>query len=54
MEQMSSDSSVTYYDAKYKTQIFLTFTKEKTIKEVEEELSSLLEPHYISKILGKP
>lgn len=54
METISKDTpSISYYDSECKMQIIITSTNEKTLQEIDEELSPILETHYINKILGK-
>lgn len=55
MESISNTAPfISYYDSECKMQIIITSTNEKTLQQADEELSPILEKHYINKILGKP
>lgn len=54
MEKNVLTPPTSYYDSIHKMQVTITFTKEITMEEVDTELTSLLESHYTTKILGKP
>lgn len=54
MEQIPNDRpSITFYDHEHQMQVIITSTNEKTLKEVDAELSPLLTQKYMEKLLSK-